>query len=278
MSRDPTSSHQISDADTILFYDDFSGGKLDRTKWNVVTTGKVYNRELQAYIDDDRTVSLAAPGYIEDSSSGVLVLTARDQPGFHTVDGQNFDFVSGRINTRKKFAFCYGHAEARMKLPAGVGLWPAFWVMGEGNWPQSGEIDIMESVGDPRWISAAVHGPEYSGEAALVNRYYFDESNPATDWHVYSLDWFPDQMVFKVDGTIIYQVTHPMVDFLGHWVFDDEKYLILNFALGGTYPFKTYGVTEPYYGLPQDTLEVILAGKAQVYVDWVRVCSHAQVR
>jgi hypothetical protein len=68
-----------------------------------------------------------------------------------------------------------------------------------------------------------------------------------------------------------------MVDFLGPWVFDNEKYLILNFALGGTYPFKTHGVAEPYYGLPRDTLEKIRAGQARVYVDWVRVQGHSSV-
>ena len=268
---DLTSSNQESDVDTILFFDDFSTGELDRTKWNVVTTGKLHNRELQAYVDAERTISFAAPGEIEGSTTGALVLAAHYEPGFTTADGQNFDFLSGRINTRGKFAFQYGRAAARMRLPAGLGFWPAFWLLGEAGWPQSGEIDVMESIGDPAWVSAAVHGPDYSGESGLVNRYYFDARHPANSWHVYSLDWKPDDMTFKVDGEIIYQVTRPMVDFLGPWVFDNEKYLILNFALGGTYPFKTHGVAEPYYGLPRDTLEKIRAGQARVYVDWVRV-------
>ncbi len=269
MERTPGSRE--TDGAGILFFDDFSRGALDRSKWNVYTTGPAFNRELQAYVDDGRTISFMAPGEVEGTDSGALVLEVRHEPGFTTPDGQTFDFLSGRIHTRAKFAFRYGTAAARMKLPAGTGFWPAFWAIGDGEWPQSGEIDIMENVGDPAWVSAAAHGPEYAGEAALVNRYYFDSRQPATSWHVYRVDWLPDEMVFKVDGNIIYQVTRPMVDFLGPWVFDNDKYLILNFALGGTYPFKTYGVTAPYYGLPQDTLQRIRAGQARVYVDWVRV-------
>jgi beta-glucanase (GH16 family) len=268
---DPASSNQESDMDAILFFDDFSTGELDRTKWNVVTTGEVFNRELQAYIDEKRTISFAAPGEIEGSTTGALVIAAHHEPGFHTLDGQTFDFVSGRINTRKKFAFRFGQAAARMKLPVGIGFWPAFWALGEGRWPRSGEIDVMENIGDPAWVSAAAHGPDYSGESAFVNRYYFDDQHPATSWHVYSVDWLPDEMVFKVDGRVIYWLTRPMVNFLGPWVFSDEKYLILNFALGGTYPFKTHGITEPYYGLQQDAVDKIRAGQARVYVDWVRV-------
>lgn len=268
---DSTASSQEKEPDAILFFDDFNAGELDRAKWNVATTGKAFNRELQAYIDDMQTISFAAPGEVDGTDSGALVLQIRNQPGFATPDGQTFDFVSGRINTRTKFGFRFGRAAARMKLPAGIGFWPAFWALGEGAWPQSGEIDIMESVGDPAWVSAAVHGPNYAGESALVNRFYFDDLNPATAWHVYSLDWRPDEMVFKVDSKIIYRVTRPMIDWLGPWAFEDEKYLILNLALGGTYPYKAYGVVEPYYGLPQGTVEEIRAGHAKVFVDWVRV-------
>jgi beta-glucanase (GH16 family) len=168
----------------------------------------------------------------------------------------------------------YGSAAARMMLPSGSGLWPAFWMLGYSNWPASGEIDIMEYVGEADWVSAALHGPGYFGEAGLVNKVYFAAKEDATAWHVYSVDWFPDKVIFKVDGVTIYRVTRPMADFFGPWVFNDNKYLILNFALGGTYPFKTNGVQNPYYGIPDQTVRMIKDNQGKVAVDWVRVTSN----
>ena len=100
-----TSSNPQSESDATLFFDDFSSGELDRTKWNVVTTGNSHNRELQAYVDDARTISCAAAGEVEGSTSGALVLAAHHSPGYVTADHQSFDFLSGRINTRHKFEF-----------------------------------------------------------------------------------------------------------------------------------------------------------------------------
>ncbi|MGD8586820.1 MAG: glycoside hydrolase family 16 protein, partial [Chloroflexota bacterium] len=186
-------------------------------------------------------------------------------------ESQRFDFISGRIDTRDHFDFLYGSAEARIKLPLGAGLWPAFWMMGYGRWPDIGEIDVMEYVGERDWVSSAVHGPNYSGEAGLVNKLFFAGADDATAWHIYRLDWQPDSLVFTVDSQTIYRVTRPMIDFFGSWVFDNRKFLILNFALGGTYPFKTNGVKEPYYGLPASTVEMIKRGEVRIAVDWVRV-------
>ncbi len=255
----------------VLFFDDFSSGELDRTKWNVRTTGSVYNQEQQAYIDSPETIYFASPEEVPGAENGALVLHARHHPGFTTPEGDRFDFISGRMDTREKFTFMYGRAAARMKLPAGAGLWPAFWALGQKPWPESGEIDIMEYVGEPDWVSAAVHGPGFSGESALVNKLYFQDPAGATAWHVYAVDWTPDKMIFTVDDVLIYRVTRPMVDFFGPWVFADQKYLILNLALGGTYPFKTNGVRSPYYGMPESTAQSIKDGMARVFIDWVKV-------
>jgi len=152
----------------IIFFDDFDMGKLDRKKWNVVITGKIYNNEQQAYIDSPETIYIAANGEVPGASNGALIIHPRYRQDYRTPGGKKFDFISGRINTRNKFDFKYGIAAARMILPSGSGLWPAFWLLGSGTWPESGEIDIMEYVGEPDWISSALHGPGYHGEAGLV--------------------------------------------------------------------------------------------------------------
>jgi beta-glucanase (GH16 family) len=266
----PTLKYNQTDLD-LIFYDDFSSGQLDRSKWNVRTTGRVVNNEQQAYVDSDDTIYIASMPEESGVEGKVLVLYPRYRPGYTTADGQRFDFISGRIDTREKFHFAYGTAAARIKLPAGPGVWPAFWTMGSGTWPDTGEIDIMESVGEKDWVSGAVHGPGYSGESGLVNKKFFSGSDEATRWHVYSLDWFPDQLIFKVDGETIYRVTRPMAEFFGPWVFDNNKFLILNLALGGTYPFKINGIREPYYGIPEETVAKIKANQVSVMIDWVRV-------
>lgn len=255
----------------LIFWDDFSLGQLDRSKWNVRTTGKVVNNEQQAYVDSGETIYIASTHDNAGIENKVLVLHPRYRPGHTTPDDQRFDFISGRIDTREKFHFAYGSASARMKLPAGSGLWPAFWAMGSGKWPENGEIDVMEYVGETDWISCALHGPGYFGESALVNKLFFQDGKDATSWHIYTVDWAPDRIVFKVDGQVIYRVTRSMVDFFGPWVFDNKKYLILNLALGGVYPFKTNGIRSPYYGIPEGTVAKIKDDEVKVLIDWVRV-------
>lgn len=261
----------LSSSHEVIFYDDFSSEFLDRSKWNVEITGKTVNNEQQAYIDSPETV------YIDqdcpNTSRGALVIHARSQKGYITPQGRSFDFVSGRINTRNKMEFTYGSVSARIRLSAGTGLWPAFWALGtKGNWPGCGEIDVMENVGEPDWASAAVHGPGYSGETPLVNKKYFLPNNFTTNWHIYSLEFSATKgLLFNFDGEQIYRVTRPMVEFYGNWVFSDPKYLTLNLALGGTYPFKTNGVRSPYYGIPEETVLSIKNNDAKMLVDWVKV-------
>ena len=178
--------------------------------------------------------------------------------------------------------FTYGTAAARMKIPAGAGLWPAFWARGDGGWPDTGEIDIMENVGDPAWTSAALHGPGYFGDTPLVKRAPFTSaptapeagSRDATDWHVYAVDWTPDALLFTVDEREVYRVTRAMVETHGRWAFDNPKHLILNLALGGTYPASVNGARAPYPGLSGAAVQSIKNDDVKVLVDWVRVTSH----
>jgi beta-glucanase (GH16 family) len=255
----------------LLFYDDFRSGALDRSKWNVRITGGIVNNEQQAYVDSADTIYFVSGEEAPGAEHNALVIHPRHRPGYVTPEGKRFDFISGRMDTRETFDFCYGTATARIWLPSGAGLWPAFWLLGYGSWPDAGEIDILEYVGEPDWVSAAAHGPGYFGEGGLSNKWFFPNDGDADAWHVYAVDWGPDRLIFQVDGRTIYRVTRPMVDFFGPWVFDNRKFLILNFALGGVYPFKINGVRESYYGLPDATVNLIKNDQVRLLVDWVKV-------
>ncbi len=258
-----------------VFFDDFAGPALDRSKWNVLVTGsswRTVNNEQQAYVDSADTISFVrGSAAAEGAQNGALVLRPRYRPGFVTAQRNKFDFISGRLDTRGKAEFTYGTVAARIKLSAGSGLWPAFWLLGTGKWPDTGEIDIMENVGPPDWVSMALHGPGYSGNTPLVKRAPLRAPNDSTAWHTYSVDWKPQELVFKVDETVAYRVTRAMVEQHGAWAFDNPKFVILNFALGGVYPAAINKVTSPYPGLPEATVQLIKQDKVRMLVDWVRV-------
>lgn len=254
-----------------IFFDGFDSVALDRNKWNVRVTGRTVNNEQQAYVDSALTIYIATGSQAEGASGGALVLHPRYSQGFTTPEGRNFDFISGRIDSRGKFEFTHGTAAARIRMTEGAGLWPAWWMLGSGRWPETGEIDIMEYVGEPDWTGVALHGPGYSGETPLVNKAYFHDMPDVTSWHVYSVDWTPQEFLFRIDGRLVYRATRAMVEHYGKWAFDEPKFLILNFALGGAYPFKTNGVKEPYNGIPQSTVDKIRAGESKMLIDWVRI-------
>lgn len=252
----------------VIFFDDFSDGELDRTMWNVIGPRFWVNNEQQAYMDSDETIRFAS---VDGAENGALILHPRFREGFETPRGRVCDFISGRIDTRGKFEFTHGRAEARIRMPDAVGVWPAWWLLGAGRWPDSGEIDIMEYVGEKDWTGVALHGPGYSGETPLVNKFFFADGEDVTSWHVYGVEWSTDEIVFLVDDRVAYRATRPMVEHYGEWQFDNPKYLILNFALGGAYPFKTNGIEKPYNGMPAETVEAIKRGEVFMEVDWVRV-------
>ncbi|MEU6270181.1 glycoside hydrolase family 16 protein [Saccharopolyspora shandongensis] len=263
-----------------VFFDDFSGSELDRSKWTVEVTGENFgtvNQEQQAYIDSPETIYLDQDPST-GASNGALVLHPRYQPGHQAPDGQTYDFVSGRVKTQDKVEFTYGTYSARLKLPEGAtasGLWPAWWSLGANidagkPWPECGEIDVMEHVGEP-WTSSALHGPEYHGDTPFTKRQNFEGKDPA-DWHVYKADWTPDGLAFFVDDVETYRVTKQEIQSKGWtWAYDDPQFLILNFALGGVFPNGVNGVTEPYFGLPQSSVDKVAAGNTRYLIDWVRV-------
>ena len=122
-TRPPVEPPDETPADTagrLLFFDDFSGPALDRSRWNVVVTGQWVNNEQQAYVDDSTTVYLVSGAEAQGAENGALVLQARPRKGFRTAEGRSFDFVSGRINTRDRFSFAFARARRDFTVPTGM--------------------------------------------------------------------------------------------------------------------------------------------------------------
>ena len=182
------------------------------------------NQELQYYTDRSDNVSL--------DGNGNLVITARRE----SFGGR--PFTSARIKTQGLFEQTYGRFEARMKLPWGPGIWPAFWLLGSDietvGWPQCGEIDIMEYRGQQtNLINGTVHGPGYSGGNAVTKSYGFEQARFDTDFHLFAVEWGTDYIRFYVDD-VLYQEIKPD-DLSGEWVFNHPFFMILNVAVGGNY-------------------------------------------
>ncbi|WP_431032118.1 discoidin domain-containing protein [Streptomyces sp. P6-2-1] len=253
------------------FFDDFDGDGLDRSKWRVVRTGTEMdpvNGESQAYVDSPDTLS---------TQDGVLQLKAKYCEGCTEAGGTTYDFTSARIDTNTKFDFTYGKVSARMKLPVGDGFWPAFWLLGsnvddpEVSWPGSGETDIMENIGYNDWTSSALHGPGYSADGNIGAQQTYPDGG-ADQWHTYAVEWKPTGMTFSVDDRVVQETSrNKMESTRGQWVFDHDQYVILNLALGGAYPAGWNQVTEPYWGLPQSSVDKIAQGGVEADIDWVRV-------
>jgi beta-glucanase (GH16 family) len=260
----------VPKTDTV-FFEDFNEQTLDRSKWNVEVTGHTVNQEQQAYVDSAGTLSLVKGADAEGAKNGALLIRAVYHPGYTSKENKKYDFLSGRINTENKMEFTYGTASCRMKMTGGAGLWPAFWALGNGRWPDCGEIDVMETVGDQTWFSNALHGPGYFGNTPLAYRYHFAPNTDVTKWHIYSVDWTANSLVFKIDDVVTYTVTRAMIEHYGRYAFDNAKFIILNFALGGGYPNGVNQIKEPYFGISQSTVDKIKAGEAKVLVDWVLV-------
>jgi hypothetical protein len=164
-------------------------------------------------------------------------------------------YTSARLLTKNRFEVAYGRVEARVKVPQGAGLWPAFWMLGtdidQVGWPQTGEIDIMEYVGrQPNQIFGTLHGPGYSGGQSYGG--YYDLGKPvADDFHVFAIEWQPDRIVWYLDGLEYFSAT-PNDPFMQgkQWVFNHPFFLLLNVAVGGNFG----GAVGPDTTFPQTTL------------------------
>ena len=233
------------------------------------------NEELQYYTDE--AANAATDG------QGNMVLTVREADGSLDCYYGPCDYTSARLISKRKAEFAYGRIEARIRVPEGQGLWPAFWSLGTDidlvNWPQTGEIDFMEFVGRlPNEVFGTIHGPGYNGGGSYGNIYTFAEP-VYNDFHTFSVEWEPDLIKWYVDGILYHSATPADVD-PNEWVFNDPVFLLLNVAIGGNFGGEVGDDIE----LPQsmqvdyirvyqadDTAERFESGFVDSVVGWQRV-------
>lgn len=222
----------------LVWEQDFNAGPLDTAIWNIETGNNNGwgNNELQYYTADNVTVA-----------DGNLLITSKAE------DINGFDYSSARITTEDNFEFMYGRVDVRAKLPEGEGTWPAAWLLGanfdEVGWPETGEIDIMEHIGnDPGVVHGTLHYPGRSGGNA--NGGTVTVSDATSEFHVYSVEWSPERIVFLVDG----EPYHTFVN-TPDSPFNKKFFLILNLAMGGNFG----GAVDPDFD------------EATYVVDYVRV-------
>ena len=239
-----------------IWSDEFDGTTVNASNWAPNTTVHV-NNEQQQYTNSSSNISV---------SNGTLKLTARLQ------SANGYPFTSGRLESAGKREFSHGRIEARIKMPVGAGLWPAFWMLGNDigtvGWPACGELDIMENVGYGDWTSVALHGPGYSGNTPINGRFY--PAGGVTAWHVYRTEYSTTDIKWYIDGALVKTTPRSEVLRYGAWAYDKPMYIILNLAVGGGYPFGMNGATTPYYGVPQSTVDLLRNAPQTMEVDWVR--------
>jgi beta-glucanase (GH16 family) len=245
---------------TITWRDEFnSRGRSipDPDKWVIETGGGGWgNEELEYYTNRLKNVFVG---------NGHLVITARKEH-YTGKDGVSRDYTSARLKTLGKFTQAYGRFEARIKIPRGQGMWPAFWMMGDDieriDWPACGEIDIMENIGkEPSAVHGTIHGPGYSGNGGISADFALPEQRRfADDFHVFAVEWEPQQIRFYVDDALYGTRTPGELPAGAKWVYDHPFFVLLNVAVGGNWPGSPDSTTH----FPQTML-----------VDYVRIYKRA---
>jgi beta-glucanase (GH16 family) len=245
----------------LVWSDEFNGADgsaPDPKKWTYDTGGKGWgNNELECYTNLTQNAQM---------KGGNLVITAMHQPGY-SCNGSGGtttnDYTSARLKTQGLFSQAYGRFEARIKIPAGQGMWPAFWMLGNNittvNWPTCGEIDIMENIGkEPATVHGSLHGPSTTSRTSDASAPFSLPAgqNFASDFHLYAVEWEPGTIRFYVDTNLYATFTSSQWPAGGTWVFDHPFFILLNVAVGGNWP-----------GSPDNTTVF----PQQMLVDYVRV-------
>jgi len=236
---------------TLAWSDEFSqpdGSSPDSTKWGYDTGGGGWgNSELENYTTRTNNVRIV---------NGQLIIEARQE------SYQGSSYTSARLKTQNKISWAYGRLEARIKIPRGQGIWPAFWTLGTNitsvNWPTCGEVDIMENIGkEPTQVHGTAHGPGYSGGSGIGGPYSLPGNATFADaFHVYAIEWTTNSIKWFVDGVQYFSIAPASLPSGTSWVFTAPQFVLLNLAVGGQWPGNPDGTTV----FPQ-----------QMVVDYVRV-------
>lgn len=224
-------SQTITTMNEIVWADEFTiDGTPDSSKWNFdIGTGQNGwgNNELQYYTDRSQNIEV---------KDGMLHIKAVKEAYLGA------SYTSAKITTKGTFEQKYGRYEAKIKLPWGQGLWPAFWLLGDDSngtviWPQIGEIDIMEYRGQqPTIVHGSIHGPGYSAGEAITKSYTLPNDRFDTDFHIFGIEWGPNYINYYVDDVLYNQITPKNLPAGAEWVFNDNNfYIILNLAVGGSF-------------------------------------------
>ena len=222
----------------LVWSDEFNGSSVNTSNWVFETgAGGWGNNEQQYYRSQNATVS-----------GGNLVITAKRE----SFGGANY--TSARLKTQGKRTFTYGRMEARIRLPLGQGLWPAFWMLGSNitsvGWPRCGEIDIMEHVNTSNTVYGTIHW-----DANGYAQYGGNTNTSPSNYHVYSIEWNSSAIKWFVDG-VKYHEANILNNINSTEEFHRPFFFILNLAVGGNWPGQTIDNSK----LP-----------ASMYVDYVRV-------
>ncbi|MDD3643638.1 MAG: glycoside hydrolase family 16 protein [Candidatus Krumholzibacteria bacterium] len=213
----------------LVWEDEFegeAGASPDTAYWDFDVGTNWGNNQLEYDTDRPENVSL--------DGEGNLAITAREE------EYLGCDYTSGRIVTRDRVEYAYGRFEARIRLPVGQGIWPAFWLLGADidavGWPECGEIDIMEYRGqEPNIVLGSLHGPGYYGGSAISKRYLLEGPGFDAGFHLFAVEWSEDRITWYVDDTAYFTVTPDDVPDGGRWVFRHPFFIILNVAVGGNF-------------------------------------------
>jgi beta-glucanase (GH16 family) len=240
---------------SLVWADEFRGpaGALPNARnWSLETGHSWGDDELQAYTARRANASLDGRGHLR--------ITARRER-FRNPDGVVSEFTSARLDTENKFELAYGRIEARIRVPVGRGLLPAFWALGNNlesaGWPASGEIDVMEVNGaKPQTVSGTIHGPRRGHKDFAVGGELTEDVPLSSGFHVYGARWTPDRIEFTFDGEVYAVVTRASLPSGSRWSFTRPFFLLLTLPVGGN-----------WLGAPDSTTP----WPATMLVDWVRV-------